>query len=524
MATKTTADTNFYQTWVDSQKKMIDNMTESASQLAKNAEVNETLHKGSDLYKNWLDNQLSFMNEQTEKMKDAKTAMTTEEITATSKEWMENQMKMTKEFMEFSMNTMKNHFESTLKSFPMLNGNADKMKTMFNDNMNLYKEWNDTLNKSYDEMMKNFKPGTAKDAMSGMLNMKDSYAKFAELWAPFMKSMQEKTFNAEMFKTMMNPSAYNEMFSKMFPTNSNPFSTWTNMMNMNNFTNMDWMKNMMNPTANPFGNWASMMNPTSNPFGNWANMMNPSNPFANMTNMFGNTSNPMGEWMKMFNTNTPGMDWMKNWNTMSANFNTNPFQVADSSEMFGNMMTNYNNIYASTQQMFAPMFKMMTSNQAKMSMEAFSSLANKMVQYNLKSAEMQALTYKTGMTAMQKVAEQMQAKISKGEDFKGINTLYQEWLNTSDKVFVELFESQEYSKVQGEVASLQHNIKKESEAIMEKMMVNVPVITRSEMDESYKTIHDLKKRVNELEKALEANTVAVKAPVNVAPNVKKSSK
>jgi hypothetical protein len=336
--------------------------------------------------------------------------------------------------------------------------------------------------------------------------------------------MQEKTFNADMFKNMMNPTAYNEMFTKMFPNNSNPFSTWTNMMNMNNFTNMDWMKNMMNPSANPFGNWANMMNPASNPFGNWANMMNPSsNPFANMTNMFGGASNPMADWMKMFQANNTGMDWMKNWNTMSANFGNNPFQV-NSGEFFGNMMTNYNNMYASTQQMFAPMFKMMAPNQTKMSMEAFSSLANKMVQYNLKSAEMQALTYKTGMTAMQKVAEQMQAKFSKGEDFKGINNLYQEWLNTSDKVFVEMFESTEYSKVQGEVASLQHNIKKEAEAIMEKMMVNVPVITRSEMDESYKTIHVLKKRVNELEKAIEASTAAAKTPVNGNANVKKSSK
>jgi hypothetical protein len=51
---------------------MIDNMTESALKFTKNSEVNETLSKGSDLYKTWLDNQLSFMNEQTEKMKDAR--------------------------------------------------------------------------------------------------------------------------------------------------------------------------------------------------------------------------------------------------------------------------------------------------------------------------------------------------------------------------------------------------------------------------------------------------------------------
>jgi hypothetical protein len=61
---------------------------------------------------------------------------------------MDNQMKMTKEFMEFSMNTMKAYFDSTLKSFPMLNGTGDKMKVMFNDYMGLFTQWNDTLRRT----------------------------------------------------------------------------------------------------------------------------------------------------------------------------------------------------------------------------------------------------------------------------------------------------------------------------------------------------------------------------------------
>jgi len=38
---------------------------------------------------------------------------------------------------------------------------------------------------------------------------------------------------------------------------------------------------------------------------------------------------------------------------------------------------------------------------------------------------------------------------------------------------------------------------------MEKFMVGIPVATRSEMDELYKTIYDLKKQVRQLEKMLE---------------------
>ena len=500
MATKTTADKNFYENFADSQKKVIENITESASKVTNNPVVKETLEKGSDLYKNWLDNQLSFLNEQTEKLKDTKATLSPEEVAATAKNWMETQMKMTREFMDFSMNTLKSYMESTFKATPYFNGPvADDMKKMYNDSMNLFNQWNDTLTNSYEDMLKNFKPGSVKDTMAGMLNMTASYNKFSELWMPFMKSLQDKSFNADMFKNMVNPTAYKEMFEKMFNFNNvNPFANWTSMMNMNNFNSTDWMKNftnMMNPSANPFngmmGNWMGGWNANTNP----------------MNDM-------MSNWMKSFNVNTnPYQEWMKSsWNNFSQNNWMNQFQMPASPEFFGNMMNNYNSMYANTQQMFAPMFRMMPANANKQNLDAFNSLVNKMMQYNIKFGEMQYLTYTTGSKAMQKVAERMQEKVSKGEEFKGMNSLYTEWLSISDKVFVELFETDEYSKIQAEVASLQHSIKKEAELMMEKMFVNIPVITRSEMDGNYKTIHDLKKRVSELEKTLE-DSASPKAPV-----------
>jgi hypothetical protein len=481
---------------------MIDTMTASATKLANNASVSETLGKGSDIYKTWLDNQLSFMNEQTSKMKDAKSMMSQEELTVATKQWMDNQMKMTKEFMEFSMNTMKTYFESTLKSFPVLNGNAEKVKTLFNENMDLFSQWNDTINRSYSEMMKDFTPGTAKDAMKGMFNMSETYGKFAELWAPFVKSLQDKTFNADTFKNMMNPTVYKEMFDKVFNYNNNPFASWQNL--WNNYTSNDWMKN-----------WTNMMTPSSSPFNTWTNWMNNSNPMGNW-NLFNQPMNPMNDWMKMFGMQSnPAQEWMKNMSTMFNQQNwMGQFQMPGSQEMFSQLMANYNNAYATTQQWFAPMFRMMTPNQFTTNIEATSSLFNKMMQFNIRCAEMQYMTYTTGSKAMQKVAERMQERVAKGEEFKGMNALYTEWLNTSDKVFVELFESEAYSKVQAEVASLQHTIRKEAEVIMEKMMSNVPVITRSEMDDNYKAIHDMKKRISELEKALASKETP--APVKKA--------
>jgi hypothetical protein len=81
--------------------------------------------------------------------------------------------------------------------------------------------------------------------------------------------------------------------------------------------------------------------------------------------------------------------------------------------------------------------------------------------------------------------------------------MYQEWMSISDKTFVNLFESDDYSQLMAEVSSLQLKLKKDMEGQMEKMLHGIPVATRSEMDEMYKAIYDLKKEVRQLEKMLD---------------------
>ena len=52
-------------------------------------------------------------------------------------------------------------------------------------------------------------------------------------------------------------------------------------------------------------------------------------------------------------------------------------------------------------------------------------------------------------------------------------------------------------------------MKRHMDMQMEKMLNNVPVATRSEMDELYKVIHELRKRINTLEKQIDTDGVEV---------------
>jgi hypothetical protein len=171
--------------------------------------------------------------------------------------------------------------------------------------------------------------------------------------------------------------------------------------------------------------------------------------------------------------------------------------------MFSGMLNNYNSWYNTVNNAVAPLTKMMTPNQHTKNMMEWNDISNRLMVYNIKNAEMQYMVYNQGVKVMDALAENIAAKIEKGEEVKDMMGLYQEWLNISDKVYVSLFESEEYSKIMGETSAMQMKLRKDIEGQLEKFMVGIPVATRSEMDEMYKTIYDLKKQVRQLEKMLE---------------------
>ena len=123
--------------------------------------------------------------------------------------------------------------------------------------------------------------------------------------------------------------------------------------------------------------------------------------------------------------------------------------------------------------------------------------------------------YQHGMKVMEDVAVGVAQKIEKGESFDSIVKVYQDWLMKGDEKFSSLFNSDEYSKLMTEVSSLQSKIKMEIDKQMEKMFfVNLPVATRTEMDEVYKNIYDLKKMYRNLERTMGAEQTEEAKPVS----------
>ncbi len=478
--------TSFMDTMVEAQKGFINSVTENTKKLANgNPLVNETIEKGNEWYKNWLENQKNVFTQTTEKVTE--TANTAKEnagnMTEFFQNWYNTQMNWGKNVWETSQNALKdatskatttnpmeqmtsaynnwmsqynnmfsnmntaNTFMNNMQQFSNMNPfNMDSWKSSTTDMSGIFSQWQQMLTNGFSEFQSHLQNGTAQDAFRNMLSSTEGFTRFSEMWSPMWKSIQEKTFNTEMYKNMMNPAAFQEFMDKFFgfmPEGSRQY--------------MQQMTAMMQNGAKQFGTQGM-------------------NGFNQMKQMMGNM---------------PGMN---------------------TGDMFTNMLSTYQNMQSMMQNAASPISKMVTPNKYTKSMAEWQDIADRTMVYNIKNAQLQYMMYAQGQKVMDALAESVMHKMEQGQEVKSMLSLYQEWMSISDKNFVSLFESDEYSALMGEVSALQLKLKKDMEGQMEKMLHGIPVATRSELDELYKTIYDLKKEVRQLSKMLEIDGEVASQP------------
>ena len=460
---------------MDTSKKVLDTIVENTKKFTQdNTVVTETIEKGTEWYKNWLESQKNMYTKTTEQ---AATATETAKDNASklnefNENWLKTQMNWSKQMWDMNqewfknqasgMNTNANPFAQWQNAMNGMNNMSqwnnwmnnlsnnnwmNQMQNMNPFNMDAYKQSTEgmtsafnqyykMLNSNMTDWSKNLQGGTLQDVYKNMVNSGEAFTKFAEMWAPMFKAMQDKTFNMDMYKQSINPDMYKEMMDKYFG-----FMPESNRQYMQNMTNMmtEGMKQMSNNGMNGFQQMRSMMN--------------------------NNSVNP--------------------------------------TEMFSNMMNGYNTFNTMMTDAAGPFNKMVTPNKYTKAMGEWSDIANRAMVYNIKNAELQFMVYTQGSKVMDALAENVAKKVQEGTEVKSMLGLYQEWLNISDKTFVALFESDAYSKLMGEVGSLDMKLKKDIELQVEKSFSGLPIATRSELDELYKTIYDLKKQVRQLESMME---------------------
>jgi polyhydroxyalkanoate synthase subunit PhaE len=411
---------NFFETITNMQKQVADNFTEASEKFQKNVTTPNFID--SDFFKKWYDSQMSFFTQGNNKTNE-------ENPLNFFNNWLTSQMELSNNLT----NKMKQDFTQM----------SEDNKSKFGVDNDMFNNWMSTVNNTYNEMTKSFTNTDAKNSFAGLFNNSQNYMKMFEIWMPMLKSIQNRSYTPDTFKSMFNQMAFKSMMDGMF--NMQP----------------DYMKNMMD----------SMTSSSKDQFAK------------------------MNEQAKSF------MDNMKN---SMGNVNGNEF--------FDKMTAMYKSNTSNLDNAIAPFMKLMTPNADTKQMDMMKEMSNEFNMYNMMNAKMQYMMYVTGNKAMEEMGTNVYAKMVNGEDMGTFSNIYQEWLNVADKNFVSLFDSEEYSKMQSELNSFGMKLKRNVNLSMEKALEKLPLINRTEMDELYKTIYDLKKKITALEKA-NKTTVASAKPV-----------
>jgi hypothetical protein len=509
---------NVVDTIIDTQKKVLDSVVENTKKFTSgNTILNETIEKGTDWYKNWLEDQKNLFTKATGAA--AGTAETAKENTtngnpaqdavngATAKmqdfyeNWMNTQSNWAKQIWEMSQEAAKKFGAgATTNPFTSFtNGNANPFANWQNSwnnsgaNANPFANWQNSWS-------------TMNNPMSNWMNQMNT-----NNWMNQMQQMNP--FNQDAFKKANEN--FTNTFTQYYTNLNNTFGDFQK--NFQNGTVQDAFKNMAN-SAEGFTKFTEMWMPmfksmqdkTFN-MDTYKQFMNPELYKDFMDKFFGflpeSSRQQMQQMTSMMNDGMKQMsqNGMNGYNQMRDMMS----KMGNGSQAFGDMHTAYTKWYGQMNEAAAPFTKMVTPNQQTKAIQEWAEIANRVSLYNIKNAELQYMIYTQGTKVMDKLAENVAKKIQDGTEVTSMLALYQEWLNISDKVYVSLFESTEYSELMAEVGAMQMKLRRDIELQTEKMLKDIPVATRSQLDEVYKTIYDLKKQVREMESKVE--TGATKA-------------
>lgn len=482
---------NLVDTILDTQKNVVDNLVNTTKKIYGNNPGTEMLEKSTEMYNDWVEKQKESIETITEKTDNLKNKFESQAEKAKDfyTNWQNTQIENTKKLWEANQNF-----------FNQMNNKTQNQKfDFFNNPMNF---WSDAM-KSYNQ---------------------------------FINEMN----NAQKWANLFNPSTYFNQFQQNFNNTPNIFNAYFEAVSQttkefqNAFSNLnkqDFFSQVSGNAAN-FGKFMEIWAPY------WENIKNGSfsadmfknqfsaeklkeltdTMFQFLPDSFRSYFEQNNEFMKNFYTQN--MDMSKSWMNQ-AKENWEQFQ--SSVNPFHTFMNQYNQWNQFLNSSAAPFAKMATPNAFSKSVNAWQSIFDKMTIFSVKNTELQYMMYLQGQKVMEALAENIQEKISNNTEITDFTQLYQEWLNISDKVYVELFESEEYSKLMAEVSSLQLKIKKEVDTQIEESISNLPVATKSELDELYKVIYELKKEVRQLEKMLELDNNAEDQPA-VKSRAKKTAK
>ncbi|MFN8712252.1 MAG: poly(R)-hydroxyalkanoic acid synthase subunit PhaE [Bacteroidota bacterium] len=462
--------TTFFDAWLNTQKELTDNWMESSRRLQEAVNNGTANEKGAAIYQEWLNRQ----NEITKKAAEhsgkimsetAQQASNPADAAAMFSKWMTAQQEnMNKAFGQFS-NPYTSNWNSWMNNNTQQQQWWNNMNNWMNPQQNMFgmnpmmQQWMNPQNNWMNQWMQQAQQATQTDWTK----------QWSSQWEQFSKQLQDQ-LSKNTFTGMTDMNAawmkFNEMWQPMYKSMQE------------NTTAADWMKNLYSADA--------------------------------MQSIMEN----MKQWMMPMQAKEMNQQWQQ-WMELSSNYSKHVWQqfAGNTPEqmqklmpflMFGENSSEFNP-FAMYQRAINPMIRLFNPGKEAEINERMSALMTLMNDYGRKLADVQQHIQTTAMKTMESMMLENFEQAKKGVDLSNSKEVFQNWVNRNEEAFINLYHSEAYSKLQGDLLDLSLQIRQNNEQLMELSLQPMPVVLRSEADTMNQTIYELRKRVHQLEQQINAN-------------------
>lgn len=131
------------------------------------------------------------------------------------------------------------------------------------------------------------------------------------------------------------------------------------------------------------------------------------------------------------------------------------------------------------------------------------------VDFQKVSAEYQTILSRTFGKAFERYMEKLVSFSEEGKTIDSIQDLMNLWLDTIDESFTRMYVSEEYLEAQKQLAAAGMTFKMRQQDILEVFLGMFDLPTRSELDDAYRSLNELRREVRALKKSLKEQGGAV---------------
>lgn len=166
------------------------------------------------------------------------------------------------------------------------------------------------------------------------------------------------------------------------------------------------------------------------------------------------------------------------------------------------VMKSMQNMFSAFENSAGRVYGMPAVGKDREKMELMAQCAAAMSTYAARNTEYQHLMYSTGLEATQALAKEVASKLKAGENLEKFDTFFALWIDVNEKTFNKLFQTKAFTQKRNALTDAGFKARKLYHELVESQLVDLPIVRRSEMDELYKTVYELRKQVKNLEKKL----------------------